>query len=431
MSKPSGTNNKRPRRAAASRARQTSRDLAHSKFPSPSDGVSGASTASTASSVSNFAPTASSGTAASASRRRTSGGGSKKKGSGGGSASSRSQLPAFIVKTYSLVGDAELDHIISWSANGQSFVVHQPEELARTVLPRLFKHSNFSSFVRQLNMYNFSKLGDPLHWEFTHAAFVRDSPEDLHLIRRKVAVGNESQTAIKEKVQELTKAKEEMEYEMRHGIEDLTADVHRLTKANSELTARLEDSQRTISEMRGMMTDVMHFLSTTFPSSPLTAAMQGAEPTTKRRRMGSLRASAAANAAATAAAVSAVSGAADEALPAAQQAPTPPQLLAVDSWLGGVSSAVATDDVPATSYDVSEMGPAAQPSPMLLSKNTKTPGSPWITSSPWVSAPGTDADVFGDVLSSPDDPWNVAVPSHQRTSNAEMDGECLAPPFLM
>ncbi|KAG6403809.1 hypothetical protein SASPL_136041 [Salvia splendens] len=62
-------------------------------------------------------------------------------------------IPPFLSKTFDLVDDPSLDKIIAWGARGDSFVVWDPVEFARMVLPRYFKHNNFSSFVRQLNTY--------------------------------------------------------------------------------------------------------------------------------------------------------------------------------------------------------------------------------------------------------------------------------------
>lgn len=64
-----------------------------------------------------------------------------------------SPVPPFLSKTFDLVDDPSLNPIISWSSNGVSFVVWDPLEFARVILPRHFKHNNFSSFVRQLNTY--------------------------------------------------------------------------------------------------------------------------------------------------------------------------------------------------------------------------------------------------------------------------------------
>jgi heat shock transcription factor len=61
--------------------------------------------------------------------------------------------PPFLSKTYDMVDDSSTDAIVSWSATNNSFVVWDPPEFARDLLPKYFKHNNFSSFVRQLNTY--------------------------------------------------------------------------------------------------------------------------------------------------------------------------------------------------------------------------------------------------------------------------------------
>ncbi|PNH06799.1 Heat stress transcription factor A-1d [Tetrabaena socialis] len=94
------------------------------------------------------------------------------------------QPPPFLIKTYDLVDDAETESIVSWGADGSSFVVWKPPEFARDLLPKHFKHNNFSSFVRQLNTYGFRKV-DPDRWEFANEHFVRGRKEDLRGIHRR------------------------------------------------------------------------------------------------------------------------------------------------------------------------------------------------------------------------------------------------------
>ncbi|CAL5423902.1 unnamed protein product [Camellia sinensis] len=62
-------------------------------------------------------------------------------------------LPPFLVKTYEMVDDHSSDSVVSWSQSNKSFVVWNPPEFARDLLPIFFKHNNFSSFIRQLNTY--------------------------------------------------------------------------------------------------------------------------------------------------------------------------------------------------------------------------------------------------------------------------------------
>ncbi|KAL6961489.1 Heat shock factor protein hsf24 [Sarracenia purpurea var. burkii] len=100
----------------------------------------------------------------------------------------RRSVPApFLTKTYELVEDASSDEVISWNESGETFVVWQMADFARDLLPKYFKHNNFSSFVRQLNTYGFRKIV-PDKWEFANENFKRGKKELLTQIRRRKTV---------------------------------------------------------------------------------------------------------------------------------------------------------------------------------------------------------------------------------------------------
>lgn len=101
--------------------------------------------------------------------------------------SQRTAPAPFLLKTHQLVDDAATDDVISWSENGTTFVVWKTAEFAKDLLPKYFKHNNFSSFVRQLNTYGFRKIV-PDKWEFANENFKRGQKELLTAIRRRKTV---------------------------------------------------------------------------------------------------------------------------------------------------------------------------------------------------------------------------------------------------
>ncbi|KAK4946113.1 hypothetical protein LTR28_007900 [Elasticomyces elasticus] len=95
-----------------------------------------------------------------------------------------------------MLEDQSIQHLISWSATNESFVMSPSSEFSK-VLASYFKHTNISSFVRQLNMYGFHKVSDVFHtgspdtplWEFKHGngSFKRGDLVGLRDIKRRAS----------------------------------------------------------------------------------------------------------------------------------------------------------------------------------------------------------------------------------------------------
>ncbi|KAF9329936.1 stress-responsive transcription factor hsf1 [Podila minutissima] len=124
------------------------------------------------------------------------------------SSTARGNVAAFLTKLYNMVGDEGSNNLIRWSDDGHSFIVIKHVEFAKEVLPKFFKHNNFSSFVRQLNMYGFHKVphlqqgvlmpdADSEQWEFSNPHFQKNQPDLLCLVsRKKASNGNEDKDAL-------------------------------------------------------------------------------------------------------------------------------------------------------------------------------------------------------------------------------------------
>ena len=86
-------------------------------------------------------------------------------------------------KTWNLVSDSTSNDVISWNEHGRTFTVWKPDVLETEYLPKTFKHSNFASFVRQLNNYGFRKCHSD-RYEFGVEGFEKGKPELLTTLKR-------------------------------------------------------------------------------------------------------------------------------------------------------------------------------------------------------------------------------------------------------
>ena len=63
----------------------------------------------------------------------------------------------FLKKLNSMINDPDNEKYIKWDEGTNAIIIKNKETFSEKVLPKCFNHKNFSSFVRQLNSYGFSK----------------------------------------------------------------------------------------------------------------------------------------------------------------------------------------------------------------------------------------------------------------------------------
>ncbi|KAI9847028.1 MAG: hypothetical protein M1838_001068 [Thelocarpon superellum] len=193
---------------------------------------------------------------------------------------------AFIHKLYNMLEDPNIQHLISWSTTNESFVMSPSNEFAK-VLAQYFKHTNISSFVRQLNMYGFHKVSDVFHtgapestlWEFKHGNgnFKRGDLVGLREIKRRAsrhALINRDSFSSAPKAsmsQPGTPAEPIVESvdarlaHLEHNLYDVHARLARSEDQNASLSARYQSLTDGLMRCHQWNHDLSHFLSAMVP----------------------------------------------------------------------------------------------------------------------------------------------------------------------
>lgn len=146
--------------------------------------------------------------------------------------------PVFVNKLIAMIENPGNSALIRWAPKGETFIVTDADRLAELELPKYFKHSNFTSLVRQLNMYGFHKVtntggsksmakSEPQLWEFVHPCVQRGRPELLVHVKRKAS--------------ESSGSKKKMPKE---DVSNVLVDMMALREANLKLKQKFEAVQR-------------------------------------------------------------------------------------------------------------------------------------------------------------------------------------------
>ncbi|KAK5150842.1 hypothetical protein LTR04_006712 [Oleoguttula sp. CCFEE 6159] len=136
----------------------------------------------------------------------------------------RKTIPPFVQKLSSFLDQSNNTNLIRWSDDGNSFLVLNEDEFAKTLIPDLFKHNNYASFVRQLNMYGFhKKVGlnansmaaaekkDKQPSEYSNRYFKRARPDLLWLVQKaKNTTSNSKRKREDDKVKQGTDSDEDV-----------------------------------------------------------------------------------------------------------------------------------------------------------------------------------------------------------------------------
>ncbi|KAG1462000.1 hypothetical protein G6F56_005609 [Rhizopus delemar] len=168
---------------------------------------------------------------------------------------SKNSNNTFVHKLYNMVIDIQYQHLIAWNYTGLSFVVCNILEFSRDVLPKHFKHNNFSSFVRQLNMYGFHKvnkspkghrtLAENQIWEFSHSKFIKDRPDLLEEIKRKTLETDTRKDDVGTRMTMMQATQSEMEQQ----LANLQDNYHQMKRELDEAKYKQQKQQQLLKQM--------------------------------------------------------------------------------------------------------------------------------------------------------------------------------------
>ena len=101
----------------------------------------------------------------------------------------------FLEKLFKIISNKKNNKIIHWNDDGTRVVISDPMKFSQKILLKNFKHDNYSSFIRQLNIYGFTKINNiykSTEEQFFNEKFRKNTPlKEIKNFRRKNFISEE------------------------------------------------------------------------------------------------------------------------------------------------------------------------------------------------------------------------------------------------
>merc|ERR1719401_2190348 len=107
----------------------------------------------------------------------------------------------FPVKLHELLCHSSTDNsLISWNPEGTFFIIHDPLRFSEEISPKTFRTSTYSSFTRQLKIYDFKRVAEMEYFKdqaYYHELFLRAKPELCRKMKRISVMKNKNGLNVK------------------------------------------------------------------------------------------------------------------------------------------------------------------------------------------------------------------------------------------
>ena len=141
--------------------------------------------------------------------------------------------PNFLIKLNQILENSKYYDIIHWDNSGKYLIISNISKFSDIILPLYYKHNNYASFVRQLNIYDFHKLKSENGKQvFQHRLFTRGKSNLIPLIKRKTTKIKNENIAVKE----ILNTKIQDNY-----LDDLIKQVNENREKQNSLLKKVED----------------------------------------------------------------------------------------------------------------------------------------------------------------------------------------------